>query len=165
MRLQAEVNELRMLGVVIVLLGLNAGIGDVIDLHRHAKFLCGRFHHPGQIHNGELFGELVINAALAFASGVMTGNLDTPHRVPNIQKAARLPALAIDREWLADGRLHAETIKDRAEHVVIVETIDQRFIECGFVRHRSIDHALIEVRGANAPNLAGEHHIVAVVHL
>src|SRR5436309_3157970 len=164
MGLQSEVDEFRMFCIVIVLLGLNARIGNVIDLHRHAKFVCGRFHYPGQVENGELFGELVVNPALAFGGRVMTGNLDTSHGVSNVEEAARLPALAVDSERLADGCLHAETVEDGAEHVVIVEAIDQRFVERGFVRHRSVNHALIEVCGSNAPNLAGKHNVVAVVY-
>ena len=164
MGLQSEVDEFRMFCIVIVLLCLNARIGNVIDLHRHAKFVCGRFHYPGQVENGELFGELVVNPALAFGGRVMTGNLDTSHGVPNVEEAACLPALAVDSERLADGCLHAETVQDGAEHVVVVESIDQRLIQRGFVRHRSVNHALIEVCGSNAPNLAGKHNVVAVVH-
>src|SRR5713226_8281515 len=164
-RLQAEVDELRVLGVVIVLLGLHTRIRNVIDLDRHSKFLRGGFHHAGQIQNGKLLGELVVNAALAFGCRVMTRNLDTSDRIPNVEETARLTALTIDRERLADGRLHAETIEDGAEDVVIIEPIDECFIERGFVRHRSVNDALIEVRGTNAPDLAREHHVVAVVHL
>src|SRR5438876_6506153 len=109
-RLQAKVDELRMLCIVIVVLGFHARIGDVIDLHRHAKFVCGRFHYPGQVENGELFGELVVNPALAFGGRVMTGNLDTSNGVPYVEEAACLPSLAVYGERLADGRLHAETV-------------------------------------------------------
>src|SRR5260370_37580653 len=117
-RLQAELDKLRMLGVVVVLLGLDTRIRKVIDLDRHAKFLCGGFHHVGQVQNGELFGELVVNAALAFGCGVMTSNLDTSDRVPNVEKAARLTALTGDRQWLAAGRRYADTISDRDAVVV-----------------------------------------------
>src|SRR6202521_1485287 len=164
-RPQAKVDELRVLGVVIVLLGFNTRIRNVIDLDRHAKFLCGGFHHAGQIQNRELFGELVVNAALAFGCGVVAGNLDTSDRVANVKETARLSALAVNGERLSDGGLNTKAIQHSTEDVVIVEAIDQRLIERGFVGHRSVNDALIEVGGANAPDLAGEHHVVAVVGL
>src|SRR5256885_5083208 len=99
-----------MLRIVTVVLGFNGRTGDVINPHRHAKFLCGRFHHAGQVENGELFGELVVNPALAFGGRVMTGNLDTSNGVPYVEEAACLPSLAVYGERLADGRLHAETV-------------------------------------------------------
>src|SRR5712692_4570436 len=95
----------------------------------------------------------------------MTRNLDASDRVPNVEETACLTALAVHRERLADGCLHAEAIENRAENVVVIEAIDERFIQRSFVRHRSVYDTLIEVRGANAPDLAGEHHVVAVVHL
>src|SRR5437588_4556390 len=131
MGLQSEVDEFRMFCIVIVLLGLNARIGNVIDLHRHAKFVCGRFHYPGQVENGELFGELVVNPALAFGGRVMTGNLDTSNGVPYVEEAACLPCLAVYRERLADGRLHAETVEDGAELDGVVESLGQRLIKRG----------------------------------
>src|SRR5437879_5130629 len=94
----------------------------------------------------------------------MTGNLDTSNGVTDVEEPARLAALPVYRERLADGRLHAETVEDGAEHVVIVEAIDQFFSKRGFVRHGSVNHALIEVRGPNAPNPASKHDVVAIVH-
>ena len=60
---------------------------------------------------------------------VQAGNLDAANRVANIEKAARLPALAIHRERMADGRLHAEAVQHRAENFVVIETVDERFIQ------------------------------------
>src|SRR5260370_4354187 len=154
-----------MLCVVIVLLGFHARIGNVIDLDGHAKFFRRGFHHARQLQDRELLGELVVYSAFALGSGIVTRDLDAPDRVPNIQEAARLTALAIDRERLADGGLHAEPIEDRAEHIVIIEAIDECFIERRFRGRRSVNYALIEIRGANSPDLAREHYVVAVVHL
>jgi len=118
-----------------------------------------------QFEDGKLFRELIIDAALASGCRVVAGDLDAAHGIADIEETARLAALAVDRERLPDSRLYAETIEDRAEDVVVVEAIDERFIERGFVRHRPVNDALIKVRGANAPDLAREHHVVAVVHL
>src|ERR1700674_5690564 len=106
---------------------------NVIDLDRTAQFLCGGFHHVGQIQNRELFGELVVNAALAFGCGVVAGNLDTSDRVANVKETARLSALAVNGERLSDGGLNTKAIQHSTEDVVIVEAIDQRLIERGFV--------------------------------
>src|SRR5258708_7590366 len=154
-----------MLCVVIVLLGFHARIGNVIDLDGHAKFFRRGFHHARQLHDRELFGELVVYAAFALSGRIVARDLDAPDRVANVEESARLTALAIDRERLADGGLHAEPIEDRAEHIVIIEAIDECFIERRFSGRCSVNYALIEIRGANSPDLAREHYVVAVVHL
>ena len=61
--------------------------------------------------------------------------------------------------------LHAETVQHRSENVVVIETVDQRFVQHHFIGHGSVDHALIQIGGAKSPDLAGEHHVVAVMHL
>src|ERR1700674_3079690 len=149
MRLQAQIDQLRMFSVVVVLLRLHAWVGEVVDLHGDAEFFCGGFHQMRQLQDGKLFRELIVAPALASGCRVVTGDLDATYRVPNVEETARLSALPVNGEWLADGRLHAETIKDGAENVVIIEPIDQRLIERSFVRHRPINNALIEVGGAN----------------
>ena len=101
---------------------------------------------------------------LAGFRGILAGNFDAAHRVANVEKAAGLSALSVDRERLADGGLHAEAIEHRAEHVVVIEAIDQRFVQLNFIGHGAIHHALIEVGRANAPDFAAEHDVVAVMH-
>src|SRR5467141_4412602 len=150
--------------IVVVLLRLHARVGEVVDLHSDAEFSCGGLYQMRQFQDGKLFRELIVDPALASGCRVVTSDLDATHRVPNVEETACLSALPVNGERLADGRLYAETIKDGAENVVIIEPIDQRLIEPSFVRHRSVNDALIQVRGANAPDLAREHHVVAVVH-
>src|SRR5262249_447862 len=57
----------------------------------------------------------------------------------------------------------AEAVENRAEDVVIVETVDQRFVHHHFVGYRSVDHALVQVGRAKPPNPTGKHHVMAVV--
>jgi len=119
----------------------------------------------GQVQDGELLRELVVNAALAPGGRVVASKLDAANGVANVEETAGLAALAVHGERLADGGLHAEeTIQDSAEDVVVIETIDERFVERSFFRGGAINDALVEIGGANAPDLAGEHHVVAVVH-
>src|SRR5258708_22002490 len=107
--LQAEVDQLRMLCVVIVLFGFDARIGNVIDLDGHAKFFRRGFHRARKIENGELLGELVVNPAFALGCRIVTRDLDASDRVPNIEEATRLTALAVHRERLADSGFDATT--------------------------------------------------------
>ena len=51
MRLQAQVNQLGVLGVVIVVFGFDARIGQVADFHGQVNFLGGGLYHSGEIHD------------------------------------------------------------------------------------------------------------------
>src|SRR5882672_11514438 len=139
MRLQAEVDELGVFCVVVVLLGLDARVGNVIDLDGNSNFPCSSFYKMGQIQDRELLCKLVVDPAFVLGSRVVASEFDASHRITNIEEAARLPALAVDGEGLSDGCLDAETIQDGAEDIVVVETIDERFIQRNFVGHGSVN--------------------------
>ena len=79
-----------------------------------------------QLQHRELLGELVEHAEFAGLGRMQAGDLDAAHRIANIQKAARLAALAVDRERMPDRRLHAEAVQHRAEDFVVIEAVDQR---------------------------------------
>src|SRR5580698_3011685 len=64
---------------------------------------------------------------------------------------------------MSDDRFDAEAIEDGAENFVVIEAVDERFIERDFVGDGAVDHALIQIGGAQAPDFAGEHDVVAVV--
>src|ERR1700686_802156 len=96
--------------VVVVLLGLNTRIRDMINFHLHAEIFSRFSHLDRYIHDGELLGELVVDATFASRRGIKTGELDAANGVPNIQKSSRLAALPVNRLRLADGRLHTKTI-------------------------------------------------------
>ena len=99
------------------------------------------------------------------AAGVEACQLDAPHGVANVDVAARLAASAVHRERLADRRLDAEPVQDRAEHLVVVEAIHQRLVQRHFVGRRAVDDALIQIRRPQPPHPAREHDVVAVVDL
>src|SRR5580704_7386217 len=64
---------------------------------------------------------------------------------------------------MSDDRFDAEAIEDGAENFVVIEAVDERFIERDFVGDGAVNHALIQIGGAEAPDFAGEHYVVAVV--
>src|SRR2546430_14461899 len=105
-----------MLRVVVVLFRLDARVGDVVDLDRDAHLFGGSFHKAREIHDGELLGELVVDAAFASRSWIVAGDLDAANRVANVQEAAGLSAFAVNSERLADGRLYTEAGQHRAEN-------------------------------------------------
>src|SRR6266852_5938673 len=110
MRLQAEINELGVFRVVVMLLGFNARVGNMIDLGGNSNFLCGSFHQMGQIQDRKLLCELVVDPAFVPGSRVVAREFDASHRVANIEEAARLPALAVNGKRLSNGGLNAEAI-------------------------------------------------------
>ena len=165
MWLKTQINELRVLGVVIMLFCLDARIGKMVDFDVHPQFFPDCFHHLRQFENRELLRELVVHSALAARGRILAGNLDAANRVSNVEKTTHLSALAVHGEWLANGRLHAEAVEHGAEHVILIEPIDEGFVESNFVGHRPVHDALIQIRGANSPDFAREHDVMAVVNL
>ena len=99
------------------------------------------------------------------SAGCMARNLDATDGVADVQKSARLSSLAVHRQRVADGRFRAEAIQRRAKNFVVIETVNESFIESGFVRHGTVNHTLIQVGRAQSPRLAGEHDVMAVMHL
>src|SRR5262249_55100551 len=96
-----------------------------------------------QVQNGKALGELVVDAALALGSGIVTSDFDAANGVANVEKSARLAAFAIDGERLTNGGLNAEAVEDGAEDVVVVEAVDECFILRRLVSHGAIDDALV----------------------
>src|SRR6202050_4295894 len=147
-----------MLGVKVMLFGLDSRVRDVIDFHVYSKIFTPFPYLLCDVEYRELLGELVTDLTFFFGRRIKTGEFNAPNGIPDIQKSACLAALSVDRQRLADGRLHAETIQNRAKDFVVIQTIDQSFVHGYFVRHRAVDDALIKVRGPQSPNLAGKHH-------
>ena len=89
---KSEIDQLRMLGVVVMLLGLDARGVDVLDLDGHAEVPRGLLHHVGQLQHRKLLRELVEDAAFPAAGRAQTRELDAADRVANIQESAGLAA-------------------------------------------------------------------------
>src|ERR1035438_1564222 len=164
MRLQAEVEQLGMLGVVVMLFRLNTRVREVIHVHVQAHLPGSGFDHPRQFEHRKLFGELIKHAAFAGLGRIQTSQLDTSNRVPNIQESSRLAALPINCEWVSGDCLDAEAVQNRAENIIVVKAVDESFIERSLISNSAVYHALIQIRGPQSPNLAGEHHVRSEEH-
>ena len=126
-----------------------------------------RLDELGQLHDRELLGELVEHAELARAAAGFRAASSTQRRVStDVEVAAGLAALAVDRERLADHRLHAEAVERGAEHLVVVEPRRPGASSSAVssVSH-PVDDALVQVGGAQPPDAAGEVDVVRVVDL
>src|ERR1700733_1303867 len=165
MRLEPQIGQLGVLRVVIMRFSFPAGVGQVVDLHAQAHPVRYGLDDLGQFEDGKLLGELVENAEFAALGGIKADQFDTPHRVADIEEAAGLAAFAIYRQGAANGRLGAETVQYGTENLVVVEAVDQGLVDLDLVGDRTVDNALIEIGGAQAPNLAGEHDVVTVMDL
>src|ERR1700733_4790787 len=132
-----------MLRVVVVFLGFNARIRQVIDNRVQSEPLACNAHHLREVKDGELFRELIEYAKLPSSRRMQASKFNAAHRVANIEESARLASLPIDGKWMLDRGLHAKTVQSRPENFVIVETIDQCRIQFSLIRNRAIDHALV----------------------
>ncbi len=151
--------------VVVVLFGFHTRIRKVIDLHVQIYFPARRLHHARQFQHSKLFSELVEHAAFAGARRLQTGKLYAADRIADVQIPARLSTFSVHRQRMSHRRLRTETVEHRTEDFIVVKAVDESFIQRNFVGHGSIHHALIEIGGAQPPDLTGEHDVMAVVHL
>src|SRR5260370_5893425 len=143
--------------------GLDARMRDVVNFRLYSETVSCFVHLARDIQNGKLLRELVVHSAFPFGRRVETGQFNAANGVANSEESWRLATLVVYRQGLADSRLHAKPIQDRAEHFVVIQTIDQGFVQSYFVRHRAVDDALVQVRGAKPPDFAGKHHVMAVM--
>ena len=90
---QPEIEQLRVLRVVIVLFFLDAGIGKVLDGDVESHVARAVLDHARQLEHRELLGELIEDPELAARGRRQTGQLDTAHRIADVDVAARLPPL------------------------------------------------------------------------
>ena len=92
---------------------------------------------------------------------------NSTHRtVSRISRYPRVcPPLPYTVKWMPHGGLRAEAIEHRSEDLIVIEAVDERFIQRHFLGHGSVHHALVEIGGAQPPDLAREHDVVAVMHL
>src|ERR1700733_8680323 len=102
-----------MLCVVVMLLRLDPGIGQMIDLDRKPQISGRRLYDLSNFQNRELLGELIEHPAVPPCRGIQACDFDATHRVADIQKSARLAALAAFGKVLAGHRLSADAGSSR----------------------------------------------------
>src|SRR5204863_2386673 len=91
-RSQTEIQQLRVCGVVVVLLGLDAGVVDRMDRHVHADLCARLLDQLGQLHHRELLRELVEDPILAGLRWIRDRELDAAKGVLDVEILARLSA-------------------------------------------------------------------------
>jgi len=96
--------------------------------------------------------------------GILAGDFNAAYGVANVEKAAALAAFAVHGEGMSDDGFDAEAVEYGAENFVVIETIDECFVERDFVGDGAVNHTLIQIGGTQAPDFAGEHDVVAVVN-
>src|SRR2546427_3584076 len=158
---QTQVQQLLVLGVVVVPLFFRARAGDVLDLGLEAVGQARVANLLRQLPDAELLGELIEHPVLACRRWIERRQLDAADRVANGQEAARLAPLAVHGQGVADRGLATEAIQYRAPDVVVVEARAQVAVDRGLRGLRAVDHTLVQVGGGEAPGPAGEHDVVA----
>src|SRR5215211_3790026 len=164
-RFKAEIEEARVLSVVVVVVLLDARVLDALHPGLDAELVCGVHHQLGELPDRELLGELVEDPHLAALGGVFHGELDAAHRVADVEVAPRLGTVAVNRERVAYGRLYTEAVEDRSEDLLVVEAVYEAPVALALLRDGPVDDALVQVRGPETPDLAGEVDVVGVVDL
>jgi hypothetical protein len=96
-RFEAEVEEACVLGVVVVVVLLDARVLDALHPGLDAELARGVHHQLGELPDRELLGELVEDPHLAALGGVLHGELDAAHSVADVEVAPRLGTVAVDR--------------------------------------------------------------------
>ena len=82
-----------MLRIVVVFLGFDSRIGEVIDFHRYPQLLPCALDHSCRGLRLKTVGELVEHAALTSSRRIQTRNFDATYGVADIEKSAGLASL------------------------------------------------------------------------
>src|SRR5437762_2392935 len=128
MRLESQIEELRVLGVVVVLLELHAGVWQVLDFYLQAHLEPCLLDHKPKLADAELFGKLIEDSELPSVCRVADGYFNAADSVANIQEPSSLSSFVVHGQRMANRRLDAEAIKRRAKNAVIIQSIDQEFV-------------------------------------
>src|SRR5450631_3400753 len=99
-----------------MLLSLDPGIGQVVDLNLQSHLFPGGLDHLRELQDSELLGELVEDTELALLCRIQACDLNAAHGIANVQEAAGLSALAINRERVTQSGLCTETIQHRPKN-------------------------------------------------
>src|SRR3954468_22112120 len=164
-RLEAEVEQLGVDRVVVVLFLLDPRVLVVLGLDAVAEVLAGLLDELRQSEHRKLLGELVEDPELTLLSRVQRRQLDAGEGVADVEEAAGLVAGAVDGQRMADHRLHAEAVEDGAEKLVVVEAGGEALVARRLLGLDAVDDALVEVGRAQAPGTAGEVDVGRVVGL
>jgi len=145
MRKQAEVDQLLVSRIVIMLLRFNARILQMVNFHHKVGPFAARFDQLGQLQNVENFRKLVENSVFTRPGIIENRQLYAAKRVSDIKKASQLTATAVDRERNSGDGLDAEPIEHCPEQFVVMEAGGEARIERRLVRFDSVHYTLVQV--------------------
>ncbi len=142
-------------GVVVVLLHLDPRVGGVLDGHGPAEVLAG-------LPCTRSASSRTLNCSVNWlktrsspgSAGVSRREGDAGDGVADVEVAARLAALPVDGQRVADRGLDAEPVERGPEDLVVVEARGETRVERRFVGLDAVHHALVEVGRAEAPDPA-----------
>src|ERR1019366_2791039 len=120
-RLEAQVEQFLVARIVVVVFRLHTGVWQMTDRDRESKLFGYALNGLGKFEHVEHLRELVEDPVLTQLRRVEDGEFHAAQRVTNVEEAARLTALAVNGQWDAGNRLHAEAVEGGAEDLVIVE--------------------------------------------
>jgi hypothetical protein len=83
----------------------------------------------------------------------------------DVEVAGCLSSPSIHAERHARRGLHARSVQNRVEDLVVVEAINQALVQCDLVCHRAINHFLVQVGRAKSSDVTAEHDVVTVARL
>src|SRR5579863_2338633 len=125
MRRQAKCGQFCVFGVVVMFLGLDPRIGQVINGHTQSEPLARDPNHFREFEHGELLGELIKYPELSSSRRIKARQLNAAYGVANVEESAGLATLAIDGDRMIDRCLHAEAVESSSKDLVVVKSIDQ----------------------------------------
>ncbi len=140
-----ETSQTAVHDVVVVGLGFDARVLDVLDARltgiRGRDDLCDLGH-------GEALGDLVEHPELARIGRLLGGQAQAFNGVADVDDAPGLPAPAVDRQRLAEHRLHDEAVQNGPEDRVVVEAGSEAVVESGRGGLLPVHDALVQIGGA-----------------
>src|SRR5579884_83073 len=147
MGFKPQVEKLGVLGVVVVIFHLDAGVRKVVDPNIHSHLRCRLLYQAGELGHGELLRKLIEHPELAPFRRVQEGKLDAPQGVDDVEEASGLVPTSVECQRMVRHGLDAKPIEGRAEDIIVMEAGSEAVVEPGLLGLHSVDDALVQVGG------------------
>ena len=152
MGFQTEFEQARMVGIVVVILGLDARIGQVLDFDVQAERAAHALDAIGQFIDRECLRELVKNPQLARIDRVLDREANAIQRVLEVEIAAGLTTRSIHSQRVPRDSLHDEAVEGCSKHFVVGEGREERLIVVVLIGLEPVDRPLHEIGDADVPD-------------
>src|SRR3984893_11723232 len=160
----SQIEKLFVIRLVVVLLRFLARVLKVLNLDVKSKFLRHSLNLECEVTYLVEFLELIKHAIFPCLCGILENQGQALHGISQRKKAPSLTAFAKRCERMANDRLTAKAVDDRAKRLIKIDAGEQSGVLFHPVDSRTKHHALHDVAGAQVPNLAGEHNVVRAVY-